>query len=228
VDPENETPGDDSTFLVADMRISCNSDYYYNGMGFAIFMIFVYPIGIPLLYLYSLYYWQEDIKTRDDYVELTPELAAAAGGLPINADGEEIMPAENCSEVVGDGGAASETDGVIVTTDGADTTANLADSAAAAAVTRTTPAAASSSSDTPVLIKKSISAGAMRLNFLWKAYEPRFWYWEVVETTRRLMLTAVLSVIAPGSPAQTVVAILLAMMYMKIYDVMEPYDDITG
>jgi hypothetical protein len=31
------------------------------------------------------------------------------------------------------------------------------------------------------------------IEFLHKAYEGRCWYWEVVETARRLLLTAVLS-----------------------------------
>ena len=36
------------------------------------------------------------------------------------------------------------------------------------------------------------------LNFLHFSYEPKFWYWEVIETSRRLILTAVLSVVATG------------------------------
>jgi hypothetical protein len=36
------------------------------------------------------------------------------------------------------------------------------------------------------------------IQFLHKAYEGRCWYWEVVETSRRLLLTAVLSVVTVG------------------------------
>jgi hypothetical protein len=36
------------------------------------------------------------------------------------------------------------------------------------------------------------------IQFLHKAYEGRCWYWEVVETIRRLLLTAVLSVVTVG------------------------------
>ena len=39
------------------------------------------------------------------------------------------------------------------------------------------------------------------IEFLHKAYEGRCWYWEVVETVRRLLLTAVLSVVTVGTAA---------------------------
>ena len=37
------------------------------------------------------------------------------------------------------------------------------------------------------------------IEFLHKAYEGRCWYWEIVETVRRLLLTAVLSVLTVGT-----------------------------
>jgi hypothetical protein len=39
---------------------------------------------------------------------------------------------------------------------------------------------------------------AQELSFLHEAYEPKFWYWEVIETTRRLLLTAVITVLPTG------------------------------
>lgn len=36
------------------------------------------------------------------------------------------------------------------------------------------------------------------LTFLYAEYETKFWYWEVVESTRKLMLTALFSVISPS------------------------------
>jgi hypothetical protein len=47
----------------------------------------------------------------------------------------------------------------------------------------------------------------------------------VVETTRRLLLTAVVSVCAPGSSEQAVYAVLLALLYIKLYGFYAPYDD---
>ena len=69
-----------------------------------------------------------------------------------------------------------------------------------------------------------VSAQATRLSFLWDAYEPQYWYWEIVETTRRLVLTAVLSVCGAGSAAQSVLAIILSVVYIKLYGYFAPYE----
>jgi hypothetical protein len=37
------------------------------------------------------------------------------------------------------------------------------------------------------------------IHFLYQSYEPQFWYWEIVETARRLLLTAVVSIVSPGT-----------------------------
>lgn len=61
--------------------------------------------------------------------------------------------------------------------------------------------------------------------FLWVAYEPRYWYWEVIETLRRICLTAVLSILSPGTPLQTVLSILFTLCFMQLYGSYAPYDD---
>lgn len=61
------------------------------------------------------------------------------------------------------------------------------------------------------------------ISFLWISYRPEFWYWELIETFRRLMLTAFLSIIVPGQSPQSLVAVLLAMIFSKLYDHFKPY-----
>ncbi len=63
----------------------------------------------------------------------------------------------------------------------------------------------------------------MRLAFLWKAYKPEFWHWEIVENSRRIFLTAVLSVCSTGSTKQYVLGILVAFFFMKLYAYFQPY-----
>jgi hypothetical protein len=48
-------------------------------------------------------------------------------------------------------------------------------------------------------------------------------YWELVETVRRLVLTAVLSVCAPGTSAQAVFSLLISLFYIKVYGFYAPY-----
>lgn len=55
------------------------------------------------------------------------------------------------------------------------------------------------------------------VNFLYESYRPQHWYFEIVETSRRLMLTAILSVIAAGSSLQIIVAILFSLFYLEVY-----------
>lgn len=60
---------------------------------------------------------------------------------------------------------------------------------------------------------------------LFEAYEPKYWYWEVVETTRRLMLTGVLVLIAQGSAVQILVGICLSLFFLTLYDSYPPFAD---
>jgi hypothetical protein len=68
--------------------------------------------------------------------------------------------------------------------------------------------------DKPELLSKSVTR-LSRIFFLYDAYEGQYWYWEVVESSRRLLLTAVLSVCAPGSSGQMVLAILMCQVGVK-------------
>jgi hypothetical protein len=65
------------------------------------------------------------------------------------------------------------------------------------------------------------------LRLLYDSYEPKLWYWALVDTARRLMLTGVLVLIAQGSAAQIVVGILLALFFLKLYDSWKPFADDT-
>ena len=61
------------------------------------------------------------------------------------------------------------------------------------------------------------------LEFLHKNYMGSAWYWEVVETTRRLLLTAGASIISPGSNEQVVFMIVIALIYIKLYAFCQPF-----
>jgi hypothetical protein len=74
-------------------------------------------------------------------------------------------------------------------------------------------------------------AKAMRLQrlqsirLLFETYEPKFWYWEVIDTFKRLMLTGVLVLIAQGSAVQIVVGMCLSLLFLKLYDISRPHAD---
>jgi hypothetical protein len=52
--------------------------------------------------------------------------------------------------------------------------------------------------------------------FLWQAYKPSMYYWEVMECVRRLLLTGFVVFIFPGTAAQAAVACMLAVLSMVV------------
>jgi len=72
--------------------------------------------------------------------------------------------------------------------------------------------------------ENQLSLQAISLKFLWEPYRNEVWYWEVVECYRRIILTSVISIVSPGSALQSVVAVLLAMLFIKLYHHFMPYD----
>ena len=71
---------------------------------------------------------------------------------------------------------------------------------------------------------KQLSIAALRTSFLWESYEPKYWYWEIIECYRRISLTAVLSIISPGSSPQSVLSVLLSLLFIKMYGYYQPYE----
>ena len=61
------------------------------------------------------------------------------------------------------------------------------------------------------------------LSFLMAAYRMDCWFWEVVELVRKLMLTSILALIAPGSAGQVVVGMLISFATLVATLVMSPY-----
>jgi len=49
------------SYLVADMSLNCGSEEYRYGEIYAAFMVLVYPVGIPMMYLWMLYQVKYDI-----------------------------------------------------------------------------------------------------------------------------------------------------------------------
>ena len=55
------TEVENERYLVADMSLNCGSNEYRDGAIYAAFMVLVYPVGIPMMYLWMLYQVKNDI-----------------------------------------------------------------------------------------------------------------------------------------------------------------------
>ena len=68
VDPEDVSSGSDR-YMTADYSISCDSDRYWFAYYYALCMVVVYPIGVPLYYWVLLYRSRDEIKSRVDQTQ---------------------------------------------------------------------------------------------------------------------------------------------------------------
>merc|ERR1711964_328553 len=58
---------------------------------------------------------------------------------------------------------------------------------------------------------------------LFHQYEPRFWWFQLLIMLNKMMMTGMLSVVAPGSPVQMLLATLVMMGHMLIVLKLTPY-----
>eukprot|EP01032_Pedospumella_encystans_P001327 gene1327-1536_t len=211
IDPDDEdNDGDENDlYLTADMNISCSSAYYRRGVAYAIFMIFVYPVGITSMYAYLLYTHRIEIQQRQCKSEEVEELLEPEP----DAEAESEINADTFTNFAGEleAGRVSEfqhTDNPMLLSSQLSRSATATESTPTHPVyskrpsrknsigrERTTSTATSIAGVSTAGPKNryGMSAPAARLAFLWGAYHPVYWYWELIETSRRLMLTAVLS-----------------------------------
>jgi hypothetical protein len=150
VDPDGTLPGEYHYYMRHDLNVNARSARYKFGVGWAAVMFLIYPVGVPALYFYVLYYNKEKISQLEK-----------TGDFDRKAAGEKMTFIDYISP--------------------------------------------------------------QTISFLHSAYEAQFWYWEIVETARRLLLTAAVSIVATGSPAQIVFGIFVAVVYIKLYAYFLPY-----
>jgi hypothetical protein len=62
-----------------------------------------------------------------------------------------------------------------------------------------------------------------------KNYEAQFWYFEILEMVRKLLMTSVVTFIAPGSPTQITFALIVTFFYVVLTSYTKPFvDDAIG
>merc|ERR1711871_464519 len=65
------------------------------------------------------------------------------------------------------------------------------------------------------------------LSFLWSSYEPKFWWWEVLEMMRKLVLAGFLVIFLEGSMMQLSTAMIVTLVAVGAYCLCTPYDAST-
>merc|ERR1711907_369835 len=65
------------------------------------------------------------------------------------------------------------------------------------------------------------------LKFLWGSYESRYYWWEVVEMARKLVLTGLLVIFLEGSVLQLCTGLVVTVVSLVIYANICPYSSLT-
>jgi hypothetical protein len=63
------------------------------------------------------------------------------------------------------------------------------------------------------------------MSFLYENYQPKYWWFEVFETLRKLSLTGFLVFLAPGTGLQIVIAIMITIFSLVVYVSLKPFQD---
>lgn len=61
------------------------------------------------------------------------------------------------------------------------------------------------------------------IGFLYQSYKPEFWYWEIIEVFRRLMLTSLLTVFISNIAVQATCFVGVSIIFVKIYQWYKPF-----
>ena len=212
VDPNNEDKDQYDLYLVADMAISCQTTYYNNWSLYVALMILIYPVGIPSLYLYLLRQHREELINRDDE-NFHIQHEESDDALPAFVLAQKQMKGEDEESGTGslgdNSGHGSPRSG-----------------SGRSSVTKGEQRGSEHEQEEQSNEKHArMTPTARRLAFLWQAYKPKYWYWEIIETTRKLMLTAVLSVLSPGSAEQSIFGVIMAWAYITVYSYYQPYEE---
>ena len=257
IDPEKLLPGT-PTYLRNDYSISCDSPRYRFGVVWAVVMIFIYPIGIPLMYFGLLYSARNAIKVGKDKRRIA-EMALGESDLN-NADGagagvgagdgeggEEkgeqgrkgpglgplggplatLQGTQDTQGLQGPQGSERDTQGYVGVHRQQSCATGLQRQQSSAAsmppvrsnssmfarrFSQLTPDIATAAAESTGIIKYIAS----EIGFLHNAYRGSCWYWEVVEAIRKLLLTAVVSIVGTGSASQIVYAIAVVVIFMVV------------
>jgi hypothetical protein len=64
------------------------------------------------------------------------------------------------------------------------------------------------------------------LSFLYSSYEPKYWWFEIFETLRKLALTGFMVFMAPGTAGQVVISLVMSITSLVVYSRLQPFKEV--
>jgi hypothetical protein len=228
VDPDGVT-NTPQRFMRNDLQVSYLSHRYRFGIIWAITFIIVYPIGVPLLYLYVLHYHKAALRAKDNSSNVVAAVArgdSQGSGMGASSNSLSMGPtAAGAVAVAGDNGngngngnglLSSPTSVPVASADGHIVSSDS--SRGKGKGTCKDPCSWLKLCFVPEGKNIMDYITPDTIYFLHGAYEGQFWYWEVVETLRRILLTAVVSVVSPGKMSLSISYDNASSMLFQPYD----------
>merc|ERR1711871_906207 len=250
VDPheveDTGTKAQDTSYLRADLSVSCSGDSYRTGYYFSLCMCMVYLVILPSLHAFLLYRCRDLIQQR---VALATVMHVADGQLsPDSKEHRKFTRQGNDRYKHGADHLIPEQDDeghVVHTNDNPDdglidshlhvTTRNIDLSHRMSVIlARMEGREGSHQQDMKAYVDARKKYMATKdsghsvfaydvSHFLFLSYKPAFWYWEVVEMLRRLLLGAGLTAIYAGKSEQILLGMIVAGLFFTLQCFVRPY-----
>jgi hypothetical protein len=191
---------DGKSYLVVDSNLECYTYEHKQNMVYAGFMIFLYPVGIPLYYAFHLYRKKKYINPSSSkgecqvYYFLLPFVCyviLVLGHLLFDIDNKICVVMYCCFTVVREDERHIISDDVIQME--------------------------------KIKLRKSYKVLDGQ-QFLFDSYLPKCWYFEIVECFRRLSLTALPILFLRSSVVQIVLVLLFSLGFSALYMSLHPYE----
>ena len=224
IDVYIDTSGIPARYLRADLSVSCGSSAYTIGVWFAVFMSLVYLVGLTTLYAYLLHRSRYLIQHRPDLQDSAME--------ELRDETEDLL------DIFVTGGVKNR---AVV---GKSESKRMCEHHRMRRTVDTTH-------HTAVLLKRLDGHQGGNINqrvykesrlqfessrvvgdfefevmhFFYESYRPQFWYWELVEIVRRIIMCSALSVVAKGTRAQILLGFLLSVFFFTVHCRNQPYTD---
>ena len=189
-----------SRWLKADYSINCDSGLHGFFEFIAAMMALVDPLGIPCMYAFLLYRARKDLILGKGQAKLlnieVVKYKIVSNDSDKSSDGYVVGSQNEMSE------AMTKLDTEIVTLD--------EDGAMKCSLFMREQ-------------NEKKNRKIKRLNFLYGNYEPSCWWFVIFETCRRLLLTAGVSFLNPGTASQIMFSIICGLGSMRIYSGYKPF-----
>ncbi|KAH8073568.1 hypothetical protein JL721_2871 [Aureococcus anophagefferens] len=235
----------DSSWLAADYAVSCRSRRYAVHRVYAIFCIFIYPVGVPAVFLALLLSVRDRVTARDYDVFVRNVLKGgddvlAVSSAQVGGKGPESPAELRFRENYASKSSARRRSTVfsrryetgLKVYGAADEYVRVRSSLGALRSpespgnTREAADACLATLGENILTShREIDPACAHLAFLFSEYAPRCWYFEVAECLRRISLTGFLVVYDDESIGKIYTASMLSLAFAVVYAYLSPYGD---